>query len=68
MTEIDPVREVAQLPRAERVCRLFGREDYDPFDYQRDLLNHATISAVDLSGTGTSLVVTVDITAKDPSQ
>lgn len=41
MAEIDPVREVAQLPRAERVSRLFGREGYDPFDYQRDVLNHA---------------------------
>lgn len=41
MTEIDAVRKVARLSRADRVSKLFGREEYDPFDYQRDLLNHA---------------------------
>jgi len=33
-----------------------------------DLLNHATITPVDLSGTDTLLVVTTDITITDPTQ
>ena len=33
-----------------------------------DLLNHATITPVDLSGTDTLLVVTTDITIADPTQ